>query len=515
MAAHTGWGSRLGVILAVTGSAVGLGNFLKFPGQLAEYGGGFLIPYAVALLVIGLPLCWVEWTMGRAGGARGVNSVPGILLALTGRRWASVLGAAAPAVPLVIYGYYIVIEGWCLYYAWDTERLWVGLVGLGRDWGMAPGLAAAVVLCAAINLAVVYRGINRGIELVCTWGMPVLVLCAIAVVARVLTLGTVTGADGIERTVADGLGAVWNLERTVSAGGATRTVSLAATLSDPRAWLAAAGQIFFTLSLGMGVLMTYASYMRTDDDVALSATTAAAGNEFCEVAVGGMMTVPAAVLFLGAGVLVAVPGLFGLGFVALPKVFAAMPGGQVFGFLFFFLLFLAAVTSSLSMLQPAVAFLEEGFGRSRRAAVLLIGAITAPGVVLVCWLSAGLTALDTMDFWMGTLGVVLCALLVLVSFAWLWGLRAGLAELRRGAGIPIPVLIGPIVAWVAPAALLAILGAFLWNEILAKDSGGRIAALADWRTALPAAYALGMGALFVVLGALAQARLRRRIGGEP
>ena len=523
MASAFGWGSRLGVILAVTGSAVGLGNFLKFPGLLAEFGGGFLIPYGIALLLVGLPLCWIEWTMGRAGGALGVHSAPGILLALT-RSWiAAALGAVAPAIPLVIYGYYIVIEGWCLAYAWlyatgamaapgDTAALWKGLVGVGGDGTMAPGLAAAVVLCAVVNLLVLTGGIRKGIERACTWGMPVLVLCAIAVVVRVLTLDPVTGADGIQRSVSEALGSVWNPDRTVTTPDGTRTVALATTLADPQAWLKATGQIFFTLSLGMGVLMTYASYLKRTDDVALNATTAAAGNEVCEVVLGGMMTVPAAVLFLGAGVLVAIPGLFGLGFVALPQVFAHMPGGQVFGFLFFFLLFLAALTSSLSMLQPAVAFLEEGFALGRRAAVLAVGALTLPGGILAGWLTGGLTALDTMDFWMGNLGVILCALFILVAFSWLWGLRTGMAELRRNAGIPIPGIVAPVIAVVAPLALVAVLGAFLAGELA---GGGRIAALADHRVLIPATYAIGMGVLFIVLGAVALPRLRTRIGAAP
>jgi SNF family Na+-dependent transporter len=312
--------------------------------------------------------------------------------------------------------------------------------------------------------------------------------------------------------VSDALGAVWNPDRNVTTPDGTRTVALATTLADPQAWLRATGQIFFTLSLGMGVLMTYASYLKHSDDVALNATTAAAGNEVCEVVLGGLMTVPAAVLFLGAGILVTVPGLFGLGFVALPQVFAQMPGGQVFGFLFFFLLFLAALTSSLSMLQPAVAFLEEGFALGRRQAVLAVGALTLPGGILAGWLTGGLTALDTMDFWMGNLGVILCALFILVAFAWLWGLRTGMAELRRNAGIPVPGIVAPVIAVVAPLALVAVLVAFLVGELA---GGGRIAALADHRVLIPAAYAIGMGVLFIVLGARALPRLRAQIGDAP
>jgi SNF family Na+-dependent transporter len=515
------WSSRIGVILAVTGSAVGLGNFLKFPGQLATWGGGFLIPYFVALVAIGLPLAWVEWTLGRQGGQRGMHSVPGILLALTRRRWLSALSAVAPLIPLMIYCYYVLIEAWCLGYAWqylsgglgagtDFGAHFGGYVGAGADAAVfANGsLLAALGLCLAGNLAIIWLGVAKGIERVCTWGMPLLVLCALAIVVRVLTLDPVGG-----RTVMDALGAVWNPDRTLTlADGTVRTVTLAQTLANPDAWLAAAGQIFFTLSLGMGVLITYASYMKPDDDIALSSTTACAGNEFCEVGLGGMLSIPAAYLFLGSTILIAVPGLFGLGFVSLPHVFAQMPGGPVWGFLFFTLLFLAAITSSLSMIQPAMAFLEEGLGLTRRGAVTAVGLLTLPGVLLAAWLTRDFTGLDTMDFWMGTVGILVCALAIALVFGWVIGARQGLAELRRGAEIPVPGVFAPLVRYVVPLFLVAVLGAFLVRELA---GGGRLAALADPRVALPFAYIVACTLLAVVLGFRAQRRLAARLEHQP
>src|SRR6266576_4188027 len=113
------WGSRIGVILAVAGSAVGLGNFLRFPGLAAQNGGGaFMIPYFVALLVLGIPLGWAEWTMGRYGGLRGFSSAPGIFGTIWRHPLANYLGGIAIIVPLVISMYYFVIEAWCLGYAW-------------------------------------------------------------------------------------------------------------------------------------------------------------------------------------------------------------------------------------------------------------------------------------------------------------------------------------------------------------------------------------------------------------
>ena len=114
------WGSKLGVILAVAGSAVGLGNFLRFPGLAAMNGGGvFMIPYFISMLILGIPICWVEWTMGRYGGAHGYNSAPGIFSVLWRKSYGKYFGVLALLIPVVIYMYYVYVEAWCLSYAID------------------------------------------------------------------------------------------------------------------------------------------------------------------------------------------------------------------------------------------------------------------------------------------------------------------------------------------------------------------------------------------------------------
>ncbi|MFR6033223.1 MAG: hypothetical protein ACLUKN_08655 [Bacilli bacterium] len=139
-----------------------------------------------------------------------------------------------------------------------------------------------------------------------------------------------------------------------------RKISVFEQLMNPTIWIAAAGQVFFSLTVGFGAIMTYASYLRRRDDIVLSALSSCSANEFCEVCLGGLITVPAAVAFLGiSGAIGAGLSLFDLGFKVLPMFFTSMPLGELFGFLFFFLLFLAAVTSSLSMLQLSMAFIEE------------------------------------------------------------------------------------------------------------------------------------------------------------
>lgn len=220
-----------------------------------------------------------------------------------------------------------------------------------------------IILTFLLNFFLIYRGVTKGIEVFCKFAMPIMALCALFVLVRVLTLGTPDTAKP-DHSVVNGLDFMWRpqLDKLLTA----------------ETWLAAAGQIFFSLSVGFGIVINYASYLRKKDDVALSGLTASSMNEFFEVCLGGLITVPAAFVFLGTTA--ATFGTFGLGFNALPNVFAIMPGGRIFGFLWFFMLFLAAITSSISMmLQPVVAFLEEGLGLKRHGSVALLGLITAIG----------------------------------------------------------------------------------------------------------------------------------------
>jgi SNF family Na+-dependent transporter len=249
--------------------------------------------------------------------------------------------------------------------------------------------------------------------------------------------------------------------------------TLGEQLLDPDLWLAAAGQIFFTLSVGFGVIITYASYLRRRDDVVLSSLAATSANEFCEVGIGGLISIPAGVAFFGITGL-ATMGLstFGVGFTVLPMVFAEMPLGQIFGFAFFLLLFLAAVTSSLSMLQPGIAFLEDSLRINRRQSVSILGFVTGIGGLLVIYFSAGLKLLDTLDFWVTNLLMVLLALVQVLLFGWAVGVRRGLAEAHKGSAIRIPAVFGIIIRFVTPALLIAIFAGWFYKSVLGYTFGG-------------------------------------------
>ncbi|MDP1581544.1 MAG: sodium:calcium symporter [Candidatus Didemnitutus sp.] len=504
------WSSRLGVILAVAGSAVGLGNFLRFPGLAAQYGGGaFMIAYFISLLLIGIPIGWAEWTMGRRGGNAGFHSSPGIFYSIIKHRLGKYLGIFGFIVPVMVYMYYVYIEAWCLGYALNAATGTFSQPGINfgeffaRFTGAAEDGASIhfglqdvglfVVIVYVLNFFFIYRGINKGVEFVCKWGMPVLMAIALVILVRVLTLGT-PDATKPEQNVSNGLGYMWNpakpvVERLVGGNwvtvetlvndsvAATRATTLAAdgseriatqsmfkNLRNPQLWLAAAGQIFFSLSVGFGAIITYASYLRKKDDVVLSGLTAASANEFCEVGLGGMITVPAAFVFLGA-VGIAGQGTFALGFNVLPYVFSQMPAADFFATIFFLLLFLAAVTSSLSMLQPGIAFFQEGFGLTRKPAMAILGLITAIGTALVWWFSKDLKALDTIDFWIGTVFIFLGGAALITVFSWVIGVDEGIKEAHQGAEMKIPRIYRPIMKYVTPAYLVAIFTMFLMANI--------------------------------------------------
>lgn len=512
------WGSRLGVIMAVAGSAVGLGNFLRFPGLAAQYGGGaFMLAYAISFLIIGLPIGWAEWAMGRFAGGKGYNSAPGAFAVILNKRWAKYVGIIGVIVPVVIYMYYVFIESWCLGYA---VKFWTGQIHLttteqtvemfkaisgqaGDGAALAFSWSSALpwlVIVFLFNFWLIYRGLSGGIEKMCNFGMPLLIVLALVVLARVMTLGAPDPAKPHDNVV-NGLGYMWNpskvqVERTqpapgektlvrevvgatpiaeaekevAASGGVLKLVTISPwqQLKNPLLWLAAAAQIFFSLSVGFGVIIVYASYLKKSDDVVLSGLTASSANEFCEVALGGLITVPAAVTFLGLAS-VAGQGTFGLGFTVLPLVFAKMPFGAFFGGAFFFMLFLAAITSSISMLQPGIAFLEEAMNVGRKVSVTILGLLTTLGTGFVVYFTSGLKALDTLDFWVGTFLIFILATIQIIVFGWHWGIERGFKEAHHGASIRIPSFFGVIMKWICPVFLLAIFIMTVLTSIFGLD----------------------------------------------
>lgn len=464
------WGSRLGIIMAVAGSAIGLGNFLRFPAKAAANGGGaFMIPYFISLFLLGIPLMWIEWTLGRYGGGFEHGTAPGIFHSVWQKnRFIKYFGVIGIFGPLVIFIYYTYIESWTLAYSFfalfgkyasiadqaGMRGFLNGFQGLERNqYFNSLGWAYLFFLITFIlNTSVIYYGIKGGIERLCKLAMPLLFIFGVIILVRVITLGA-PDPSRPEWNIINGFGFLWNPDFSA--------------LKNPRVWLEAAGQVFFTLSVGIGVILTYASYLSKGDDVVLSGLTAASTNEVAEVILGGSIIIPAAFVFFGPIDIQAIAnaGIFNLGFVTTPLILNKLPLAAIFGFMWFFLLFIAGVTSSVSLAQPAVAFLEDEFDINRKKAVSIFGVATfilcQPAIFLL-----GRGVVNELDFWGGTVFLVIFATIETVLFAWVFGMEKAWDEIHRGADMRVPRIYKFIIKYITPLFLFFILGMWLWQDWL-------------------------------------------------
>jgi len=460
------WSSKIGIILAVAGSAVGLGNFLRFPSKVASYGGGaFMIPYFISLFLLGIPLMWIEWTLGRYGGGFEHGTAPGIFHSVWRKnRFIKYFGVIGIFGPLVIFIYYVYIESWTLAYSFFSlfgkyvniqnqevmKKFLNGFLGLENNQFFNSITTAYIffLITFVLNVFVAYKGIRGGIEKLCKLAMPSLFIFSIILVIRVFLLGS-PNPENPNLNPINGLGFLWNPNLSL--------------LKSPRVWLEAAGQIFFTLSVGIGVILTYASYLSEAEDVALSGLTAVSTNEMAEVILGGSLIIPAAFTFFGPIETknIASSGVFNLAFVTMPLILNKLPLNFIFGFLWFFLLFLAGITSSISLAQPAIAFLEDEFDLDRKKAVIIFSILT----FILCQFSIFFFKngiIDELDFWGGTFCLVLFAMVETILFGWIFGIDKAWDEMHKGAEIRIPKIYKFIIKYITPIFLLFILGMWLF-----------------------------------------------------
>ncbi|MEO6066507.1 MAG: sodium:calcium symporter [Gemmatimonadales bacterium] len=462
------WGSKLGLILAMAGNAVGLGNFLRFPRQAVENGGGtFMIPYFIAFLLVGIPLMWIEWGVGRHGGLRGHGSVPGMLESLWKHPVAKYLGVLGLFMPVIVLIYYCYIESWTLAWTWfsltgKTQGLdQAGMQAFFRSYvdlknGSIHGFWTPFLfffITIGVNFWVVSKGLTAGIERLAKIGMPILFVFAAVLVIRVLTLDPQPElVDGVAtgRMVGPLDGLNWMYSPDWS------------KLGSPKVWLAATGQIFFTLSVGMGTLQAYASYLRRTDDIVLSGIATAATNETAEVVLGGSLAIPAIVTFFGVSgaMAIAAQGSFDLGFISMPLVFNQLPGGPLVataaGVMWFGLLFFAGITSSVAMATPALSFVEENWGWSRKRTAWTLGVIALLlGMLHIVYNTRGF--LDEWDYWAGTFGLVILALVETVIFVWVFGPENMWKELHEGASLRIPRFYKVVMTYITPMFLIVMM----------------------------------------------------------
>ena len=394
------WGSRLGFVLAAVGSAVGLGNMWRFSYLASEHGGGaFLLLYIAMTALVGLPIMLAELTVGRATGKSPIFA----FAELGGRAW-SLLGWLFVGVGFLIFSYYSVIAGWTLRYAFESVVF--GFSGNpGERFGaLATGSAAVAwhVGFVALSCVVVMGGVRGGIERAAVWLMPTLFALIVGIAIYAATL--------------DGAAAGYAKYLTVEFG---EILSLDVLRE-------AAGQAFFSLSLGMGAMITYASYLSPRDHLPRESLMIA-GADFGVAFMAGMVVFPL-IFALGLSGEVG-ESTVGALFITLPEAFATMGGaGRVVGSLFFVALAVAALTSAISMLEVVVASSIEGLGIGRRPAVAAAGV----GIALLGVPSAlSLDVLGVLDQVAGNLLLIFGGLAITLFVGW-W-MEDPVAEVERGA----------------------------------------------------------------------------------
>lgn len=475
-----GWGSRVGMILAMAGNAVGLGNFLRFPVQAIENGGGaFIIPYLVCFLVMGIPLLFVEWSVGRFGGRSGNHSTPFILDAMDKRKFWKYIGVFGIFTNIAVAAYYCYLESWTLSYVYhsiagtfngETQAQVATYFGNYLSFDSFENVIFWV-LCLLLNTWILSKGLSGGVEKAAKIGMPLLLLFGAFLAYRAVTIEA--GTDGATFNGTEGLNFLWTPNYS--------------TIWDAKVWLAAAGQIFFTLSIGMGSIQCYASYLKSKDDVALNAMSAGWMNGFVEVVLGSSIIIPIAVGYLGIDglrELLSEGGGLGLGFKTLPYLFEQWGGviGTVAGIAWFGLLFFAGITSSLAMGTPVMGFLQDEFGWKQKSSAWTFGLIVLIlGLPTVLFFHYGV--FDEYDFWAGTVSLVIFAFIEIILYAWIFGMDKGWKEIQLGADLRVPIVFKFIIKYVTPLLLGWVLYSSIpsiWDTLSHKDSKNKIAFYQDW-----------------------------------
>lgn len=409
------WGSRLGFILAAAGSAIGLGNIWRFPYVTAENGGGaFVVVYLTCIALICLPYLFAELALGRNSQKNPVGAIAAIK---KGTPWVLV-GGLCVLTGVFILSYYGVVAGWALGYIFkgvvapgiDSSSYFASFVA---DPGTVIPLAAIFML---VTVLVVYGGVEDGIERWAKVLMPILLVLMLVVIFRAVTL---PGA---------GAGLEFYLNPDFSK-------------INGEVVLAGLGQAFFSLSLGMGAMITYGSYLPKRENLLVA---------------GGYVALFDTVIALMAGLMI-FPALFAMGrdpgaggpsliFQVLPEVFATMPLGSFISAVFFILLSIAALTSMVSLLEVVVSYFVDETTWSRSKSVIVVGGVTFAAGVPSALAQGGSTFLteqvslfgqtgffSIMDYIWGNVSLALGALLISIFVGWVWGATQAVEELQQGS----------------------------------------------------------------------------------
>ncbi|WP_181272767.1 sodium-dependent transporter [Brevibacterium oceani] len=396
--------TRGAFIFAAIGSAVGLGNIWRFPYVTYDNGGGaFIIPYLVALLTAGIPLLFFDYAMGH----RSRGSAP--LSFRMASKVAEPIGWFQTGVAFVIGIYYAAIIGWAGCYmffslnqAWgdDATTFFTGeflkLSDPGISMEFVPGVLIPVILVWVITIGILLMGVQNGIAGFSKIFIPLLVVLFLALVIRALFLPG--AAEGLNALFTPDFGA----------------------LTDPTVWIAAYGQIFFSLSIAFGIMITYASYLKKKTNLTGSGLVVGFSNSAFEILAG--IGVFAALGFMAAAQGTQVSEVadsgIGLAFMAFPTLISEMPGGGLFGFAFFACLVFAGLTSLISIVQVPIQALRDKFRLGNKTSTVLVGGAMAVISILLMPTVTGLYVLDTVDAWANNIGIVGAAVVALIVVGW-------------------------------------------------------------------------------------------------
>ena len=435
------WTGQVGFILSAIGSAAGLGNIWRFPGVAYENGGGaFLIPYLIALLTAGIPILFLDYAIGH----RFRGAAPTAFRRLGGKsgRWIESLGWFQVTIAFVIALYYTVVVAWSLsFFVFSFDLRWgddpaafltgeylkTGDPGFSLEF--VPGVLIPLAIVWILAITVLAAGVAKGLQRVNVIALPVLVIAFLILVVRALFL------DG----AVEGLNALFTPDW--------------AALGDPNVWIAAYSQIFFSLSIAFGIMITYASYRKRRSNLTTPGLVVAFSNSSFEILAGIGVFATLGYFAFSQGVAIdELEGLTGVGlsFITFPAIVSQMPGGPLFGCLFFGSLALAGFTSLVSVLQVVSAAVQEKFGLSTRSAALSVGVVSAILSMLIFSTTTGLLALDVVDQWANNIGIVASAILTTVLV--LWVARKG-PELRYHLDALSTFRVGRV--WVLLVSVLA------------------------------------------------------------
>lgn len=442
---RSSFSGKIGFILAAAGSAVGLGNLWRFPYLAAKYGGGiFLLVYLILAVTFGFTLMIAEVAIGRKTGLSAIGAFRKL------NRKYTFIGYLASLVPIIILPYYSVIGGWVVKYFSAFISGQSDLAAQDNYFESFIGKTGEPVLCLVIFIlitaVVVFLGVEKGIEKVSKILMPVL---------AVLTVGIAIYSITIPGAV-DGL--IYYVKPNLSQFSITTVV-------------AAMGQLFYSMSLAMGIMITYGSYMKKEVNLEQSVTQI----EIFDTGIAffaGMMIVPAVFVFNGGdgAAINAGPGLM---FITLPKVFASMPFGSIIGTLFFVLVLFAALTSAISLMETIVSIVQDKLHWSRQLSTVIITlfsvAVALPSSLgFGKWSGVqplGMSFLDFFDFISNSVLMPVVALLTCIFVGYVLKPKAVIEEVTLNSTFKREKLFVITIKYIAPVCIIIILVSSILNAL--------------------------------------------------